>query len=254
MTDLTRAHFVCGGRWHDMDFARAEILKLLLEHEDVRTRVREDVEDVDALAKADFLGTYTCDLRPSEAAQQALADYVSSGKRWLALHGTNSVMKFLDGGGVAAPRTHDRFMRTLGSRFLAHPPIGHFTVTNAAPDHPLVAGIDTFEIEDELYLCEYFGEIRSLLETRFTGKALGFEDGEWPDDDPRHVMYLHPVGSGEGRGEVLYLTLGHCRGKYDMRPLMDEYPRVERCAWESPIFYELLRRGLRWARGGAEGV
>ena len=63
-------------------------------------------------------------------------------------------------------------------------------------------------------------------------------------------MYLHPVG----RGEVLYLTLGHCRGRYDMRPVMDEYPVVERGAWEVPEFRELLRRGLRWAAGGLEAV
>lgn len=37
--------------------------------------------------------------------------------------------------------------------------------------------------------------------------------------------------------------------RYDMRPVMDEYPRTERCAWESPVFFELLRRGLRWAAG-----
>ena len=115
---------------------------------------------------------------------------------------------------------------------------------------PLVAGIEDFDVEDELYLCEYLGEVESLLETRFTGKAPGFEDEEWPDDDPRLVMYLH----AEGKGEVLYLTLGHCRGKYDMRPIMDEYPVVERCSWELPVFYELLRRGLRWAQGGLAAV
>ncbi len=107
-------------------------------------------------------------------------------------------------------------------------------------------GIESFEVEDELYLCEYHGEIEPLLETRFTGEAIGFEEKDWPDDDPRFVMYLHPVG----KGEVLYLTLGHCRGPYDMRPLIDLYPRIERGAWESPVFYELLRRGVRWAKGG----
>jgi hypothetical protein len=34
-----------------------------------------------------------------------------------------------------------------------------------------------------------------------------------------------------------------------MRPPIAEYPRVERCSWQLPVFYELLRRGLRWARG-----
>ena len=56
-------------------------------------------------------------------------------------------------------------------------------------------------------------------------------------------MYLKTVGAGE----VLYLTLGHARGHYDMRPFADEYPNVERGSWNVPAFQELLRRGLRWA-------
>ena len=43
---------MCGGRWHDFDFARVELLKLLGEHEEVRTRVAEDFRDVDALREA----------------------------------------------------------------------------------------------------------------------------------------------------------------------------------------------------------
>ena len=239
------AHLVCGGRWHDIDFARLELLKLLAEHDDVRTRVSADFSDTEALAAADFLVTYTCDLRLVGAQEEALAEFVRSGGRWFALHGTNSVMEFLEGPIVAAPRTHGTLMRTLGSRFVAHPPIAPFHVRNVAPDHPLVAGVDDFEAVDELYLCEYYGENRPLLETRFTGKAIGFQEDDWPDDEARLVMYLHP----EGNGEVLYLTLGHCRGPHDMRPLLDTYPVVERGAWESPVFYELLRRGLRWAKG-----
>jgi hypothetical protein len=34
-----------------------------------------------------------------------------------------------------------------------------------------------------------------------------------------------------------------------MVPLKDYYPNVDRCSWEVPAFYELLRRSLRWARG-----
>jgi type 1 glutamine amidotransferase len=57
-------------------------------------------------------------------------------------------------------------------------------------------------------------------------------------------MYLRPLGSGA----VLYNTLGHCRGHYDMVPQKDYYPDVDRCSWELPVFYEILRRSLRWAR------
>jgi type 1 glutamine amidotransferase len=239
-----RAYLVCGGRYHDIDYARAQILGLLGETPEVRSRVGEDYRDTQAIAEADFLVTYTCDVRPSPEQQDALADYVSGGGRWFALHGTNAVLDMLKGG-VATPRTHPRLMHTLGSQFIAHPPIAPYRVTVSAPDHPLVAGIEPFEAEDELYLCEYHGEITPLLETRFSGQAPGFQEGDWPDDAARLVMYLHPVGTGS----VLYLTLGHCRGHYDMRPVMDYYPVIERGAWELPVFHELLRRGLRWAAG-----
>jgi type 1 glutamine amidotransferase len=247
LSNPIHALLVCGGRYHDIDYARVELLKLLGETPEIRTRVAEDYRDVETLEKADFLVTYTCDLRPTPEQQEALAGFVERGGRWLALHGTNSVLDMLSGG-VATPRTFPRLMETLGSQFIAHPPIAPYRVTVSAPNHPLVRGIEPFEADDELYLCEYHGEIEPLLETRFNGKAIGFAEDDWPGDEPRLVMYLHPVG----RGQVLYLTLGHCRGHYDMRPVMDYYPRIERGAWELPVFYELLRRGLRWAAGAVE--
>lgn len=241
-----RAYLVCGGKYHDMDYARLELLKLLADHAEVRTQVAADYGDIEAIAAADFLVTYTCDVRASLDQQQALADFVSGGKRWFALHGTNSILEPVRGEPFQTPRSHPLYMQTLGSQFLAHPPIAPYAVTPCS-DHELVAGIDPFEADDELYLCEYHGELEPLLETRWTGTAPGFDDESWPDDDPRLVMYLHPVG----RGHVLYLTLGHCRGHYDMQPLMDYYPVVERGAWELPVFHELLRRGLRWAIGSS---
>ena len=56
-------------------------------------------------------------------------------------------------------------------------------------------------------------------------------------------------GHAPAAGAVLYNTLGHCRGHYDMAPLTDWYPAVERGAWTVPAYHELLRRGLRWAIG-----
>lgn len=236
------ALLVCGGRFHDFDFARLELLKLLAERPKIRTRVAEDYRDLEALAAADFLVTYTCDLRPSEAEQRALADFVAQGGRWLALHGTNSIMEFTSQG-VAAPRSHSLLMDTLGSQFVAHPPVGPFRVRVSQPEHALVAGIGDFDVEDELYLCELREGNQLLLETRFSGRAPGFVEDDWGDEAPRPVMYLRPLGAGA----VLYNTLGHCRGPYDMRPLMDVYPRIERCAWEQPLYHELLRRGIAWA-------
>ena len=67
MGDPVRAHFVCGGKWHDMDFARVEVLKLLGEQEEIRTQVAGDFRDVEALAMADFLVTYASRARPRDS-------------------------------------------------------------------------------------------------------------------------------------------------------------------------------------------
>lgn len=233
---------ICGGLYHDIDFVRLELLKLLAENDRNRVSVREDYSDVDALEKADALVTYTCEVLPSESEQDALDRFLVGGKRWFALHGTNSCLKYVKGKGWTAPDDAPRFMDMLGSQFVAHPPIQPFTVRPSSR-HPLVAGIEPFEADDEIYLCRFFGEHERLLETRFTGEADGFEQSDWRENDVVPVMYLRRWKAGE----VLYLNLGHARGRYDMQPLMDEYPETERGSWKQPAFYELLRRGIRWS-------
>lgn len=234
-------YLVAAGQFHDIDYARVEILKLLAEHENIRCKVAADYHDVDAIAASDFLVTYTCNLVPTEAEQIALRDYVASGKRWLALHGTNSILEFLEKG-VNAPETAPILMQTLGTQFIAHPPIMPFKVRIADPDHELVKGVNEFETDDELYLCRIHGDLHVLLDTEYSGEAKGFIESEWHDNEPRPVYYLNPVG----KGEVLYLNLGHCRGHYDMRPMMEYYPTIERGSWEKPEYYELLRRAIRY--------
>jgi type 1 glutamine amidotransferase len=236
-------YFVVGGRFHDFDFARLEILKLLHAHERIRVRVAENYADTASIAAADALVSFTCDVRPDEAQQQALTDFVASGKRWLALHGTNSFIEWSADGKVSTPRTAPGFMQLLGSQFIAHPPVEAFRVEVSDPAHPLVRGIDAFNVTDELYLSDLHGPNHVLLHTHFNGRAQrGFAERDWFSDVPRPVLYLH----GHGLGEVLYFTLGHCRGRFDMQPYVAEYPTVERCSWESPVYYEILARGIRW--------
>jgi type 1 glutamine amidotransferase len=239
------AYLVAGGKYHDIDFARLELLKLLAEHPQLRATVGPDYADSAVIARSRFLISYTCDVRPSEAQQEALAQFVREGGRWLALHGTNAALDFT-AKGVAAPRCFPVLAHTLGSQFVAHPPIQPYRV-NVCAEHALVAGIEAFDTDDELYLCEYHDreQLVPLLDTRYSGGAAGFVENEWAGDDRHLVSYLRPLG----RGAVLYNTLGHCRGHYDMRPAMDWYPRIERCSWERPQYYELLRRGIRWALG-----
>ena len=233
---------ICGAKYHDTDFARVEILKLLINNSEIRVRVFEDYSNTEAIRACDAIITYTCDQVPPEPSIHALLEHLAQGKRWFALHATNSVIEFLDDGRVNSPRDKSGFMAMLGSQFIAHPPIQTFRVEPVG-NHPLTAGIEPFDVTDELYLSEINADIRPLLVTHFSGKAQeGFVEEDWPETDPRPVMYLHDVG----KGAVLYLTLGHCRSRYDMQPLMDEYPETERCAWESEQFRELLKRGLAW--------
>ena len=239
---------VAGGKYHDIDFARRELLTLLGEHEEFRVRVQPDYEDTAGIAKASILVSYTCDVRPSEKAQTEIRSWGENGGRWVALHGTNAALTLGGPNGVDAPRCFPSWADTLGSQFVAHPPIQPYTVQVSDPNHWLVAGIESFDTDDELYLSEYANRdaLHALLHTTWQGDAKGFVEADWSNCDPTHlVMYLRDLG----QGSILYNTLGHCRGHYDMAPVLDYYPRIERCSWEKPAYYELLRRSLRWARG-----
>jgi len=238
---------VAGGKYHDIDFARRELLGLLAEHDEFRVRVQPDYEDVDGITSAEILVSYTCDVRPSESAQRAVRAWVEDGGRWVALHGTNAALTLGGPHGVESPRIFPLWAETLGSQFVAHPPIQPYTVSVSDPSHWLVSGIESFDTDDELYLSEYADRaaLKPLLHTTWQGQAAGFAEDDWTTGDPTHlVMYLRDLG----RGAILYNTLGHCRGHYDMKPVLDYYPRIERCSWEKPAYYELLRRSLRWAR------
>ncbi len=239
---------VAGGMYHDVDYARLELLKLLGEHEEFRVRVQPDYEDADAIAAGSILLSYTCNVRPSLAAQERIRAWVEGGGRWIALHGTNSALDVGTPNGVDSPRVFPLWADTLGSQFVAHPPIAPYLVEPSTADHWLVAGIEPFETDDELYLSEHVDRdsLLALLHTTWSGTARGFVEADWTTGNDEHlVMYVRELGDGA----VLYNTLGHCRGHFDMAPVVAYYPTIERGSWEQPAYYEILRRSIRWARG-----
>nr|WP_255696771.1 ThuA domain-containing protein [Sandaracinobacteroides sayramensis] len=238
------AVLVASGRYHDIDYARAELLMHLGERMEIRTRVREDYADIGLLAASSMMISYTCDVVATPEQVAGIRDWLSDGGRWFALHGTNSILRFTDDGRVDTPDEAPEFMQLLGSRFAAHPPIERYRVDVADPAHPLVRGIEPFEVTDEQYLAHLTAPVHVLLDTWFEGETPRFVDSQWPGR--RHpIFYLRRVG----RGGILYLTLGHCRGHHDMQPLTDWWPDVDRGSWEEPAFRELVRRGIGWAAG-----
>ena len=133
-------------------------------------------------------------------------------------------------------------MALLGTRFKAHPPIEAFHVQVVDREHELTRGLTDFDVVDELYLSATTAPIDVLMSTRFEGEATGFVDHRWPATTVP-ILYTRDIG----RGRVVYNTLGHCRGHYDVPDVQPFWDHPERCAWDYPVYHELLRRGIRWA-------
>lgn len=234
-------HLIAAGKYHDIDFARLELLKLLAETPELRVSVAPDYGNADLIEAAGVLITYTCDLVPDAEQVEMLTGWLERGGRWIALHGTNSILRFMPDGTVETPAAAPRFMELLGTQFAGHPAIGRYKVQITRGDHAMTQGLRAFSVIDELYLTRRTAEIDVLLHTTYSGVCPEFGPQEW-DESEVPVLYERRIG----RGSVLYLTLGHCRGHYDLKPLAEFYPHPERCSWNYPVYYELLRRAIRW--------
>ena len=172
----------------------------------------------------------------------AVRAWLENGGKWLALHGTNSILRFEDAG-VATPDLRPDVMEVLGTQFKAHPPIGPFQVEVVDKDHELCKDIDDFEVIDELYLSATTSPIDVLMQTQFEGEVPGFVDSQWPKTVVP-ILYTREFG----QGMIVYNTLGHCRGHYDLPGIRDFNPIPDRCAWDYAVYYKLLRRGIAWAK------
>ena len=64
-TGPIQAHVIAAGKYHDIDFARLEILKLMAEEPRIRATVAMDYANTARLADCEFLVTYTCDVIPT---------------------------------------------------------------------------------------------------------------------------------------------------------------------------------------------
>jgi uncharacterized protein len=225
------AYLICGSpaRNHDFDFARIRLAEALYAAGGIRTDVANNYDDGAAIAAADLLVSYTSQVPVGDDQCRALQTFLENGGRWFALHASNSI------------GSNPHLPALLGSRFIAHPPYTHFSVSIARPDDPLVAGIEPFELDDELYVIERHDAVEVLLQTRWGGQAAG----RTIEHDVRPLMYRWRVGAGG----VLYLALGHCNRPFDKgRPDAPD-PPDRRGPWNLPVYQELIRRGVDWAAG-----
>ena len=53
-------HLICNAKYHDSDFARVELLKLLYEHDDISVTVSDNYDNFENHIGKNLVITYTC--------------------------------------------------------------------------------------------------------------------------------------------------------------------------------------------------
>ena len=269
MTMTQRAHLITGGfppgsaAGHDMDYARLQLLQKLQANDHLAVTVANDFQDVERwLPGTDLLITYVAGPYPAGTGNEALLNWLENGGRWFALHGTSGgkAVKTEHQGRPVKKMVKAEHHQTLGCFFLNHPPLREFRVS-VTGDHRVTRDLPKrFTVRDELYLIELQDPdaSRILLTTELakdpSPPGFGFfydEDTSLqPDGKTRVLGYSREIG----RGEVVYIGLGHCHAnRADNRSPVDPsidsegiMPPDFSGVWETDAFALLLQNAIAW--------
>lgn len=148
---------------------------------------------------------------------QAFEGYVASGRPLLVHHA--AILSYDDRPRFGALRG---FTWVQGHTF--HPPFGAFDVRVLPTGHPVVAGVEDYTIEDELY-----AGVRVAEGLAVTAHATATWDGA-----PHPMVLTAEGGRVAGAGRLVYLANGH-----DMR------------AFACPALRRLWVNSARWLLGAA---
>ena len=175
-----------------------------LEPDNIKFTYTADPNDLNpaTLAKYDGLMIYANHNTITPEQEKALLDFVAGGKAFLPLHAASYCF-----------RNSPVYVALVGAQFQKHG-TGEFTATIVKADHPVVAGIQPFQVWDETYVHTMHNTDRTVLMERVD--AAGAEPWTW--------VRTH------GKGRVFYTAYGH-----------DE--RV----WGHASFHRLIRNAIRWA-------
>jgi type 1 glutamine amidotransferase len=228
-----RAVVLSGGLTHDFP-ATTGCLAELLDVHGVVPEVHTDVEAaMRALPGAALLvvnalrWTMTGPATPERYRRQAAAEGVSP-----SAHARAALAGHLRGGGgvlgvhTAAICFDDwpEWGETLGGKWVwgvsSHPPVGPAVQVRAAAGHPLVDGVASFTVVDEVY-----GGL--ALSAGVTGLLSAAQPGGTGTAQP--LLWAREYGGGR----VVYDALGHHPPSYQV-----------------PEHREILRRAIRWTTGG----
>jgi hypothetical protein len=172
--------------------------------EDAGTLVHPGLADVDVLV-LNTLRRGETDF--SEAERAAMLQFTHGGKAFVPLHVSAAAgdawEEWLELGGAIWKRGVSR-----------HPYVGPFTVEIRDGAHPITAGMQNFDVNDELYIDMPCSPNLRLLAT------APYEGRDWP-----MAFTMQP-----GRGRVFYTALGH-----------------DAPTFENAGFQTLVTRGIQWA-------
>ena len=120
-------------------------------------------------------------------------------------------------------RNNTTYQFMVGGQFVAHPDgIIDYTVNIAAPDDPIVAGLDDFQMHSEQYYMHTDPGNQVLATTTLEGR----QSASWVNGTVMPVVWKRAWGTGR----VFYSSLGHVARDFDV-----------------PEAREIQRRGMLWA-------
>jgi type 1 glutamine amidotransferase len=180
------------------------MLASALASEGVTFTYTEDLADLNPakLAQFDALLIYANHTTIAPDQEKALLDYVEGGKAFLPIHCASFCFQ-----------NSPAYIALVGAQFQKHG-TGEFTAEIVKPDHPVMAGLQPFQVWDETYVHTKHNTDRTVLMERVD--AAGREPWTWVRN--------------QGKGRVFYTAYGH-----------DE--RV----WGNPSFHKLVLNAVRWA-------
>lgn len=192
-------------KYHPLTNLDREVCQIFKEELEVTCTDDYEVLNIDNIIKYDLLICYA-DLWDNIMPKSQIAgllSFVSNGGGLLVIHN-----------GISFQKRYE-FTHLLGAKFTAHPPMQKLKFTVTSPEHIIMQGINTFEIEDEPYQFEFdeFSEKTVLLNYTL-------------DDNLIPAAWVKEFGLGR----VVYLMPGHNEE-----------------AFKNPVYRELILRSGKWA-------
>lgn len=170
-------------------------------------------------ADYDVLVFYTVGNKLEGDAEKAVQAFVEDGGGLVALHGA-----------TASFGNSKVWLNLTGGRFAGHAPGTYDLLINVTDkDHPIVAGIEPFTVNDEEYTYKFAEGVKRHVIGQFRERPA-----KSPEKNNNNDI-LWTIEAGKGR--VFHCGLGH-----DVK------------AWSNPSFQKLVMQGVHWAAGKPKSV